>query len=201
MGPATWPYVSLFDKATRTGSLGSEINTHHCRSNTVTPSSPVRASGRVVFADQDALKSAASEVFDREELRARCLGNIDFVQRVLDKFQQRIPAELAELDRVLALSDGEQLARVAHRMKGTSANVSAAALAHAAAEIEDLGRAGRMADVPEAIERLARRVGEVSELRLNAVCHDRHGATDRSAAAGGALVTGERTKSADPDRR
>jgi HPt (histidine-containing phosphotransfer) domain-containing protein len=134
--------------------LRGEINTHYCWSNTVTPSSTIRASGRVVFADQDAPKSVASEVLDREGLCARCLGNIDFVQRVLDKFQQRIPAELAELDRVLALNDGEQLARVAHRMKGTSANVSAAGLAQAAAEVEDLGRASRMADVPGAIERL-----------------------------------------------
>ncbi len=84
----------------------------------------------------------------------RCLGNIDFVQRVLEKFQQRLPEELAELERLLQLGETEQLARVAHRIKGTSANVSAPGLFQAAANIEALGRSGRMADIPRGIAHL-----------------------------------------------
>ena len=54
---------------------------------------------RVVSAGRP--ESASSAVLDLEGLRNRCLGNIDLVQRVLDKFQQPIPEELAELEAVL----------------------------------------------------------------------------------------------------
>jgi HPt (histidine-containing phosphotransfer) domain-containing protein len=97
---------------------------------------------------------ADSQVLDIEGLCHRCMDNIDFVQRVLEKFEQHIPEELAELEQVLSLGDAERVARVAHRIKGTSANVSANRLERAAAEIEELGRMGRVADVPPQLEHL-----------------------------------------------
>jgi HPt (histidine-containing phosphotransfer) domain-containing protein len=82
------------------------------------------------------------------------MGNIELAQRVLEKFHQRIPEELAELDSALQLGDAERLARISHRLRGCSATVSAEGLAQAAADIEDASRAGRMTDVPVGIERL-----------------------------------------------
>jgi HPt (histidine-containing phosphotransfer) domain-containing protein len=99
-------------------------------------------------------ESGFSEVLDLEGLRNRCMGNLDLVQRVLEKFQERLPADLAELERLLALHDVEQVASVAHRIKGTSATISADGLRQAAAEIEDLGRAGRATDIPTGLDRL-----------------------------------------------
>ena len=103
---------------------------------------------------QQAAGSSCSDVLDLERLRNRCMGNIDLLQRVLDQFHKRLPEELAELERALELRDSEQVARVAHRIKGTSANVSAEGLKRTAAEIEDLGRMGRVKDVPMRLERL-----------------------------------------------
>jgi len=54
----------------------------------------------------------------------------------------------------LERADMEGLARVAHRVRGSSATVSAEGLAQAAAEIEDASRAGQVTDVPVRIERL-----------------------------------------------
>jgi HPt (histidine-containing phosphotransfer) domain-containing protein len=101
-----------------------------------------------------AAAASSSEVLDLEGLRNRCMGNLDLVQRVLDKFQQRLPEELAELERMLELNDAEQVARVAHRIRGNSASVSAQGLQQAAAEIEDLSRMGRVTDVPVHVEHL-----------------------------------------------
>lgn len=95
-----------------------------------------------------------SDVLDLDRLRNRCMGNIALLERVLDQFHKRLPEELAELERALELRDSEQVARVAHRIKGTSANVSADGLQRAAAEIEDLGRTGSVTDVPTRLERL-----------------------------------------------
>lgn len=91
--------------------------------------------------------SAKSEVLDLQGLCERCMGNLDLVERVLDKFEQRLPEELAELERVLELADTAKIALVAHRIKGNSSNISATGLQRVAAEIEDLGRAGRVTDI------------------------------------------------------
>src|SRR5580692_4200267 len=80
-----------------------------------------------------------ADVLDLQGLCDRCMGNLDLVERVLDKFEQRLPQELAELERELELGDSAKVALVAHRIKGNSSNVSAAGLQQAAAEVEDLG--------------------------------------------------------------
>jgi HPt (histidine-containing phosphotransfer) domain-containing protein len=95
-----------------------------------------------------------AEVLDLQGLCERCMGNLDLVARVLDKFEQRLPGELAELEQVLELGDAAKIALIAHRIKGCSANISAAGLRQAAAEIEDLSRAGRVADVPACLRNL-----------------------------------------------
>ncbi len=88
------------------------------------------------------------------ELRNRCMGNADLMRRVLKKFQRRFSEELAELNEALELGDTPRLARLAHRVKGTSASVSARRLQQTAAELEELGRAGRAAEILPCIERL-----------------------------------------------
>jgi HPt (histidine-containing phosphotransfer) domain-containing protein len=107
-----------------------------------------------VPACQQAAEPPPLEVLNLKDLYNRCMGNVNLVQRVLQKFQQRIPQELAELEKALGLGDTEQIARVAHRVKGSSASVSAKNLTQAAAEIEDFSRAGRVTDISVRIEHL-----------------------------------------------
>jgi HPt (histidine-containing phosphotransfer) domain-containing protein len=94
------------------------------------------------------------DVLDLDALRHRCMDNLDFVQRILEKFQEQMPEQVAELERLLSIQDTKQLALVAHRIKGTSANVAAGILQHVAAEIEELGRAGRVAEIQGQMIRL-----------------------------------------------
>jgi HPt (histidine-containing phosphotransfer) domain-containing protein len=127
----------------------------------------------------DELKSASlpaqsesdGEVLDVWALCDRCMGNLDLVQRVLDKFETRLPEELAELERMLDHGDAAKIALVAHRIKGNSSNVSATGLRHAAAEIEDLSRAGRVADARAHLDGLQgewrRYIDNRSELRAS----------------------------------
>lgn len=93
------------------------------------------------------------EALNLDELRNRCMGNLNLVHRVLTKFQKRLPEELADMQKALECGDMERIAHIAHRVKGTSASVSAKGLAQAAAEIEDLSRAGRAMDISPRIER------------------------------------------------
>jgi len=97
---------------------------------------------------------STTNVLDLQELCDRCLGNLDLVERVLDKFDQRLPGELAELEHVLKTGDAAKVTLVAHRIKGNASNISASGLQEAAAEIEDLSRAGRVADIPARLPKL-----------------------------------------------
>ena len=130
------------------------MNTQSHWSNAMTPRFDAYDARNAVIVCQPPAERPPSELLNLEELRNRCMGNIQFVQRVLKKFQQRIPEELAELEKALELSDTEQIARIAHRVKGTSASVSANGLKQAATEIEDLSRAGHITDIPACIEHL-----------------------------------------------
>jgi HPt (histidine-containing phosphotransfer) domain-containing protein len=102
------------------------------------------------------MTTKSSSVLDRDALLERCLGNLEFVERVLARFQERAEQDLEELEKVVELHDVEQVARIAHRIKGSSANVSAEGLQQEAGKIEELGRSGHLADIPAHLERLRR---------------------------------------------
>jgi HPt (histidine-containing phosphotransfer) domain-containing protein len=102
-------------------------------------------------ADDDSSPRPANErcfddVMDLESLYERCMGNLDLMERVLDKFEKRLPEELAELERLLDGGDAATIAQMAHRIKGNCSNVSAAGLRRAAEDIEELCHAGGVAD-------------------------------------------------------
>ena len=104
-----------------------------------------------------------SSAFELEELVERCMGNLEFVERVLTKFQQRFGEQLEELEQAVAQRDAERLVLVAHRLKGESASVAAAALRDRAGEIERLGRAGQVSNVPPCLQRLRAEWAEFAE--------------------------------------
>jgi HPt (histidine-containing phosphotransfer) domain-containing protein len=91
-----------------------------------------------------------------DELVARCLGNLDFADRILQKFQHHFEEEMGLLEEVAEAADAERVARIAHRMKGAAANAAAPTLRDRAAEIERLGRARQLPEIP-------RRVAEMRE--------------------------------------
>jgi signal transduction histidine kinase/DNA-binding response OmpR family regulator len=92
--------------------------------------------------------------FEVESLRRRCLGNLDLVQRMIDKFKSRAAEDLERLRDELKAANAEGTCRVAHALKGSAANLSAIAIQGLAAEIERLGREGELAAAGELLDRL-----------------------------------------------
>jgi Amt family ammonium transporter len=84
----------------------------------------------------------------------RCLGNPQVAFRVLDVFSIQAKEELARLQRALADGDLEQLARLAHSLKGSASNISADNVRNAARELEKFAVAGET-------EPLAAKLGEL----------------------------------------
>ncbi len=105
-------------------------------------------------ADVEASHNSTTDILDYDALIERCMGNIELASRLLEKCQTCLPHEIEELDRALDVRDAEQLARTAHRLRGTTANISANGLCRAAEEIERLGKMGCLTDVSTSLEHL-----------------------------------------------
>ncbi len=90
---------------------------------------------------QPQMPSEAQLVLDVDDLMGRCLGNLEFAERILAMFQTRFDEDLHELERMLAADDAESVAYLSHRLKGAAANAAAPSLKTLAAEIEQLARA------------------------------------------------------------
>ncbi|HET6883387.1 MAG TPA: response regulator, partial [Pirellulales bacterium] len=102
---------------------------------------------------------AASPPLDCESLAERFMGDWDFVQIILGKFQEQVGADLEQLEQSIIERNAQQAASLAHRIKGAAANVSAVEVSRLAAELEAMGRA---ADLEQAGARL---------VSIKAECH------------------------------
>ena len=60
------------------------------------------------------------EVLDRDELLQRCLGNFEFVERILDRFSDDFETKLDGMRELSKSREVNQLHRLAHQMKGLS---------------------------------------------------------------------------------
>jgi HPt (histidine-containing phosphotransfer) domain-containing protein len=98
-----------------------------------------------------------------EELLARCVGNMDFAQRVLDQFLSCFGDDIDRLERHFESHEPEELARIAHAMKGAAATVAAHALAHQIAGIEEMARAQRMDHISTRLAEVRDEWSRVSE--------------------------------------
>ncbi len=105
--------------------------------------------------DQETAKPMAA-VLDEEDLLERCLGNLEFAERVLAKFQTQCQADLAALEQASATGDTEQVASLAHRMMGASANAAAVGIREQAAGIERAARHRCVEEIPSRMENLKR---------------------------------------------
>ena len=102
---------------------------------------------------QSATKRETTGVIDLESLEERCLGNVQLVERVLNKFTAQLEADLATLEEALEASDAETFRAIAHRLKGMSANVEAWPLHACAKEAEEVALGRDMADLAKHLER------------------------------------------------
>jgi len=91
---------------------------------------------------------------DLEALQARCLGNLDLVDRVLAKFTTQVDADLDDLERAIKAGNAEQAAHLAHRIKGIAGSVEARDLYADAALAEEVALEKRLADLPDFLKRM-----------------------------------------------
>jgi HPt (histidine-containing phosphotransfer) domain-containing protein len=100
------------------------------------------------------LLEPAAPAFDYASFIDRCMGSLELAERLVHRFQDVFWTDLAKLEQALDTQDADKMAQVAHHLKGSSANMSAPRIRQCAAEVEQLGRAGQLADMPIRLQRL-----------------------------------------------
>ena len=91
---------------------------------------------------------------DLEQLRRRCMGRLDLVDRLLASFESRFPIELLEIEQSLASEDMPRLLQLVHQLKGASANISAPGLNRIIQKMEAAARANQLATVADHLTQL-----------------------------------------------
>jgi two-component system sensor histidine kinase/response regulator len=86
---------------------------------------------------------------DFPNLLHRCMGKQDLARRLIVKFQAQAGVDVQELETAIREQDAVRLRLVAHRLKGSAANVSAEAVRETASRLEILGRDGNLASSQE----------------------------------------------------
>lgn len=101
------------------------------------------------------LPDASVVSFDHERFLTRCLGNRGFAERMLTKFQELFAGDVAEIAEAGQRGDAEHVARVAHRLTGSLATLSAGRLREVLSVVEQQSRAGQLALLPQLLELVA----------------------------------------------
>lgn len=88
------------------------------------------------------------------ELLARCAGQRDLVRRVLSMYVGQMDADIPELLNKIQNGESDEVAQLAHRMKGASANVVAEELRVIAADVEKCARESRLDHAQDCVNQL-----------------------------------------------
>jgi CheY-like chemotaxis protein len=94
------------------------------------------------------------EPFDMESLLNRCMDSQEFLEKMLNKFQDQAFARLADIEESVRVGDAEQLNLLSHGLKGLAANLSAQALSKAASDLELVAKSGDLTKSEECLENL-----------------------------------------------
>jgi CheY-like chemotaxis protein len=97
---------------------------------------------------------------DTPSLLDRCMGKTSLAERLLEKFSEQLATRVEDLRRTLDRRDPAALARLAHSIKGSAANMSAAPLAQLAAQLEHLAAAADLDAAATCLEALTTRAHE-----------------------------------------
>ena len=96
------------------------------------------------------------QLLDRASALARVGGDLDLLKEIAALFLDEYPRELDEIRKALASGDAHMLERSAHGLKGAVANFGARAAVDAAFRLEQLGKAGKLDQVPVLLAELER---------------------------------------------
>ena len=119
--------------------------------------------GALPTSEASAPHQAPAEPMDFARALEEFEGNREFLTGLLEKFLENVRAQLGTIREALDRADAEILRREAHAIKGGAANLAAAELSSAAAELEITAKSGSLGAAPEGLVKLERAYRRLDE--------------------------------------
>ncbi|MCO4748347.1 MAG: Hpt domain-containing protein [Proteobacteria bacterium] len=111
------------------------------------------------------LGQAAPPLIDQERIaELNSLGDPSLVRHVAQTFFGGMPSQLASLRDAVARGDAAATRGVAHTIKGGAASAGFPASSHAAADLEDAARNGRLDDLDDLFKKLSSAIDRTREV-------------------------------------
>ena len=126
-------------------------------------SGSVTAGGAAPPPGASAGHAASAEPMDFARALEEFEGNREFLTGLLEKFLENVRAQLGTIREALDRADAEILRREAHAIKGGAANLTAAELSSAAAELEKTAKSGSLGEAPDGLVKLERAYRRLDE--------------------------------------
>jgi HPt (histidine-containing phosphotransfer) domain-containing protein len=95
------------------------------------------------------------DAFDQGEFDESMMGNEELARRVLRRFLDDLPAQIARLAQAVNESDAPQVRLAAHAIKGAAACVSGREIRDASWKLEQQGRDGNLTAAAAALTELS----------------------------------------------
>ena len=108
--------------------------------------------------------SPDSALFDLDEAVSRSLGRYELFRQMVGYFYAEADAIVARIREAIAGGNADDVAQLAHRLKGTILYLGSPPALKAAAQVERIGRSGQLATAGEALDRLEALIGLLKQV-------------------------------------
>ena len=108
-------------------------------------------------------RRAGDAPLDFERALAEFEGNREFLMGLLERFLENVRSQLGTIRDALDRADAEILRREAHAIKGGAANLAAAELSSAAADLEKTAKSGSLGEAAGGLEKLVKAYRRLDE--------------------------------------
>lgn len=101
-----------------------------------------------------------SKIMDLEKALKRGLGDVAFVQMILDDFHHMLPDFMFRLKKAVANNAMVQLSRDAHELTGAAGNLAAEQIVAAALVLEQAAKKGNLPEARDALDQVKAAIDE-----------------------------------------
>ncbi|MEK7989633.1 MAG: response regulator [Thiotrichaceae bacterium] len=86
-------------------------------------------------------------IFNTDQAKRISIGNLSILHRIVDKYREDTPKQIAKLEQAINNNDTETVERAAHSIKGSSRSIGAMRLGQAAFQLERLTKDTELTDL------------------------------------------------------
>lgn len=94
-------------------------------------------------------------ILDRRKVMEVAMGDLQLLTRLVELFREYYPTLLSNLERAVLAEDADQIAELAHRLKGSVSTFHSAPAIEAARALEFAGRERRLSNISVQFEQLS----------------------------------------------